>query len=86
MDTPSLRFYVKYLDNGMPKTVRFGNDKTLLEFMQFCAKQGFAIVDTHIACYEVELVAPDLRAFANATPIDHMDINLAQDGEGIMGA
>lgn len=83
-DSPSIRFYVKYLEGSTPKTVRFGDDKTLLDFVQFCAKRRFAIIDTHMAFYDVELIAPDFAVFANTAAIDHADINLAKDGEAVM--
>lgn len=85
MDTPSVRFYIKYLDNGTAKTVRLNSDKGLVQFAQFCAKNGFAILDTHMVFCDVEMVVPDFQAVANASPIDHSDVSLAKDGERVMG-
>lgn len=58
-DELSVRFYLKCVDDkGVVTTYRFNNDTALKQFVSTMGQHKLAIVDTHIACYGVELLTP----------------------------
>lgn len=77
-DELSVRFYLKCVDDkGVVTTYRFNNDTALKQFVSTMSQYKLAIVDTHIACYGVELLTPAFGV--HIADIDHMDINLAKE-------
>lgn len=79
-DELSVRFYLKCVDDkGVVATYRFNNDTALKQFVSTMGQHKLAIVDTHIACYGVELLTPAFGV--HISDIDHLDINLAKEME-----
>lgn len=77
-DELSVRFYLKCVDDkGVVTTYRFNSDTALKQFVSTMSQHKLAIVDTHIACYGVELLTPAFGV--HIADIDHMDINLAKE-------
>lgn len=77
-DELSVRFYLKCVDDkGVVTTYRFNGDTALKQFVSTMSQHKLAIVDTHIACYGVELLTPAFGV--HIADIDHMDINLAKE-------
>lgn len=77
MNKATVRFYLKCVDGaGKATTFRFGAADELCAFVEQSHDSGFAIVDTHMAFYDVQLLTP---AFGfDVSDIDHLDVNLAQ--------
>lgn len=77
-DELSVRFYLKCVDDkGVVTTYRFNSDIALKQFVSKMGQHKLAIVDTHIACYGVELLTPAFGV--HIADIDHLDINLAKE-------
>lgn len=74
-----VRFYIKCVDKqGVVSTLRFTQIEQVLGFVAQSSALELAIVDTHMAFYEMPLLAPMFGV--EVGEIDHMDINLAKDG------
>lgn len=72
-----LQFYLKcqQVETGEVVTYRFAHQDELLAFSQTLADRQLAIVDTHIAFYDIDLL---FNPFGDSTPIHAGDINTAQ--------
>jgi len=77
---PSIQFYLKCqnIETGDVITYRFAEKVDLLAFGQTLGDKKLAIVDTHIAFYDIELV---FNPFASeSVPISAAELNTALDG------
>lgn len=76
----SNQFYLKCqnIETGKMTTYRFANQEDLLNFSKQLSQQKLAIIDSHIAFFEIDLL---FNPFADNYPIDSGDINTALDGK-----
>lgn len=75
-----IQFYLKCQDieTGEVVTYRFAHQAQLLAFSQQLGRKKLAIVDTHIAFYDIE---PVFNPFASdSMPISAAELNTALDG------
>ena len=75
-----IQFYLKCqnIETGEVVTYRFAHQADLLAFSQQLGRKKLAIVDTHIAFYDIE---PVFNPFdGESVPISAAEINTALDG------
>ena len=75
-----IKFYLKCqnIETGEVVTYRFAHQADLLAFSQQLGRKKLAIVDTHIAFYDIDLV---FNPFASeSVPISAAELNTALDG------
>lgn len=80
MSDPSIQFFIKCqnIETGEVVTYRFAHQADLLAFGQTLGDKKLAIVDTHIAFYDIE---PVFNPFASdSMPISAAELNTALDG------
>lgn len=80
MSDPSMQFFIKCqnIETGEVVTHRFAHQADLLAFSQQLGRKKLAIVDTHIAFYDIDLV---FNPFASdSVPISAAELNTALDG------
>ncbi|OBX61364.1 hypothetical protein A9299_05220 [Moraxella osloensis] len=80
MSDPSMQFFIKCqnIETGEVVTYRFAHQADLLAFGQTLGDKKLAIVDTHIAFYDIE---PVFNPFASdSVPISAAELNTALDG------
>lgn len=82
MSDPSIQFFIKCqnIETGEVVTYRFVHQAQLqlLAFSQQLGRKKLAIVDTHIAFYDIDLV---FNPFASdSAPISAAELNTALDG------
>ena len=80
MSDPSIQFYLKCqnIETGDVITYRFAEKMDLLAFSQTLGDKKLAIVDTHIAFYDIDLVFNPLEN--ESAPISAAELNTALDG------
>lgn len=80
MSDPSIQFYLKCqnIETGDVITYRFAEKVDLLAFGQTLGDKKLAIVDTHIAFYDIELVFNPFED--ESAPISAAELNTALDG------
>ena len=78
---PSIQFYLKCqnIETGDVITYRFAEKVDLLAFGQTLGDKKLAIVDTHIAFYDIELVFNPFED--ESVPISAAELNTALDGK-----
>lgn len=76
----NLQFYLKCqnTETGKITTYRFCHQQDLLSFSNELTKQNMAIIDSHIAFFNIDLL---FNPFTDNFPIDSGDINTALDGK-----
>mgnify|MGYP003547636259 FL=1 len=75
-----MQFFIKCqnIETGKVVTYRFAQQADLLAFSQQLGRKKLAIVDTHIAFYDIELM---FNPFASdSMPISAAELNTALDG------
>lgn len=74
-----IQFYVKCqnIETGEVVTYRFAHQDALLAFSQTLASRQLAIVDTHIAFYDIDLLFNPFDG--ENQPINSGEINTAKD-------
>ena len=75
-----MQFFIKCqnIETGEVVTYRFAHQAKLLAFSQKLGRKKLAIVDTHIAFYDIELM---FNPFASdSMPISAAELNIAVDG------
>ena len=80
MSDPSIQFFIKCqnIDTSEVVTYRFAHQAQLLAFSLQLGRKKLAIVDTHIAFYDIELM---FNPFASdSMPISAAELNTALDG------
>ena len=80
MSDSSIQFFIKCqnIDTSEVVTYRFAHQADLLAFSQQLGRKKLAIVDTHIAFYDIE---PVFNPFdVESVPISAAEINTALDG------
>nr|WP_309595286.1 hypothetical protein [Moraxella osloensis] len=80
MSDPSMQFFIKCqnIETGEVVTYRFAHQDDLLAFSLQLGRKKLAIVDTHIAFYDIE---PVFNPFdGESVPISAAEINTALDG------
>ena len=80
MSDPSIQFFIKCqnIETGKVVTYRFAHQADLLAFSQQLGRKKLAIVDTHIAFYDIDLV---FNTFEDeSVPISAAELNIAVDG------
>ena len=80
MSDPSIQFFIKCqnIETGEVVTYRFAHQADLLAFGQTLGDKKLAIVDTHIAFYDIEPVFNPFEG--GSVPISAAEINTALDG------
>ena len=75
-----MQFFIKCqnIETGKVVTYRFAHQADLLAFSQQLGRKKLAIVDTHIAFYDIELVFNPFEG--GSVPISAAEINTALDG------
>lgn len=75
-----MQFFIKCQDieTGEVVTYRFAHQANLLAFSQQLGRKKLAIVDTHIAFYDIELVFNPFDG--ESVPISAGELNTALDG------
>jgi len=75
-----MQFFIKCqnIETGEVVTYRFAHQADLLAFSQKLGRKKLAIVDTHIAFYDIDLVFNPLEN--ESVPISAAEINTALDG------
>ena len=75
-----IQFYLKCqnIETGEVVTYRFAHQANLLAFSQQLGRKKLAIVDTHIAFYDIDLVFNPLEN--ESAPISAAELNTALDG------
>lgn len=76
-----MQFFIKCqnIETGEVVTYRFAHQANLLAFSQKLGRKKLAIVDTHIAFYDIELVFNPLEN--ESVPISAAELNTALDGK-----
>ncbi|MFW2178169.1 MULTISPECIES: hypothetical protein [unclassified Moraxella] len=79
--TTTIQFYLKCqnIDTGEVVTYRFAHQDELLAFSTTLADKKLAIVDTHIAFYDIDLLFNPFDG--ESLPINSGEINTAIDGK-----
>ena len=80
MSDPSIQFFIKCqnIETGEVVTYRFAHQADLLAFGQTLGDKKLAIVDTHIAFYDIDLVFNPFED--ESVPISASELNTALDG------
>ena len=80
MSDPSIQFFIKCqnIETGEVVTYRFAHQADLLAFSLQLGRKKLAIVDTHIAFYDIDLVFNPFEG--GSVPISAAEINTALDG------
>ena len=80
MSDPSIQFYLKCqnIETGDVITYRFAEKVDLLAFGQTLGDKKLAIVDTHIAFYDIDLVFNPVEE--QCVPRSAAELNAALDG------
>ena len=80
MSDPSIQFFIKCqnIETGEVVTYRFAHQADLLAFSLQLGRKKLAIVDTHIAFYDIELMFNPFEG--GSVPISAAEINTALDG------
>ena len=80
MSDPSIQFFIKCqnIETGEVVTYRFAHQADLLAFSPQLGRKKLAIVDTHIAFYDIDLVFNPLEN--ESVPISAGELNTALDG------
>ena len=75
-----MQFFIKCqnIETGEVVTYRFAHQADLLAFSQQLGRKKLAIVDTHIAFYDIDLVFNPFDG--ESVPISAAEINTALDG------
>lgn len=75
-----MQFFIKCqnIETGEVVTYRFARQAQLLAFSQQLGRKKLAIVDTHIAFYDIDLVFNPLEN--ESVPISAAELNTALDG------
>ena len=75
-----MQFFIKCqnIETGEVVTYRFAHQAKLLAFSQQLGRKKLAIVDTHIAFYDIDLVFNPLEN--ESAPISAAELNTALDG------
>ena len=75
-----MQFFIKCqnIETGEVVTYRFAHQAQLLAFSQQLGRKKLAIVDTHIAFYDIDLVFNPLEN--ESAPISAGELNTALDG------
>ena len=75
-----MQFFIKCqnIETGEVVTYRFAHQADLLAFSQQLGRKKLAIVDTHIAFYDIEPVFNPFEG--GSVPISAAEINIAVDG------
>ena len=75
-----MQFFIQCqnIETGEVVTYRFAHQANLLAFSQKLGRKKLAIVDTHIAFYDIELVFNPLEN--ESAPISAAELNTALDG------
>ena len=75
-----MQFFIKCqnIETGEVVTYRFAHQADLLAFSQQLGRKKLAIVDTHIAFYDIDLVFNPFDG--GSVPISAAEINTALDG------
>ena len=75
-----MQFFIKCqnIETGKVVTYRFAHQADLLAFSQQLGRKKLAIVDTHIAFYDIDLVFNPFED--GSVPISAAEINTALDG------
>lgn len=75
-----MQFFIKCqnIETGEVVTYRFAHQANLLAFSQKLGRKKLAIVDTHIAFYDIDLVFNPLEN--ESAPISAAELNTALDG------
>ena len=81
MSNPSIQFFIKCqnIETGEVVTYRFAHQAQLLVFSQQLGRKKLAIVDTHIAFYDIDLVFNPFEG--GSLPISAAELNTALDGK-----
>lgn len=76
----NLQFYLKCqnVETGKITTYRFVTQEDLLNFSKKLSEQKLAIIDSHIAFFDIDLL---FNPFADDCPIEAGEINTALDGK-----
>ena len=76
-----MQFFIKCqnIETGEVVTYRFAHQADLLAFGQTLGDKKLAIVDTHIAFYDIELVFNPFDG--ESVPISAAELNTAVDGK-----
>ena len=76
-----MQFFIKCqnIETGEVVTYRFAHQANLLAFSQKLGRKKLAIVDTHIAFYDIELVFNPFDG--ESVPISAAELNTALDGK-----
>ena len=80
MSDPSIQFFIKCqnIETGEVVTYRFAHQADLLAFGQTLGDKKLAIVDTHIAFYDIERLFNPFEG--ESVPISASELNTALDG------
>lgn len=80
MSDPSIQFFIKCqnIETGEVVTYRFAHQSALLAFSPQLGRKKLAIVDTHIAFYDIDLVFNPFEG--ESVPISAGELNTALDG------
>ena len=80
MSDPSIQFFItgQNIDTSEVGTYRFAHQAQLLAFSQQLGRKKLAIVDTHIAFYDIDLVFNPFED--ESVPISAAELNIAVDG------
>lgn len=75
-----MQFFIKCqkIETGEVVTYRFAHQSALLVFSQQLGRKKLAIVDTHIAFYDIELLFNPFED--ESVPISAAELNTALDG------
>ena len=75
-----MQFFIKCqnIDTGEMVTYRFAHQADLLAFSPQLGRKKLAIVDTHIAFYDIDLVFNPFEG--ESVPISAAELNTALDG------
>jgi hypothetical protein len=75
-----MQFFIKCqnIETGKVVTYRFAHQADLLAFSQQLGRKKLAIVDTHIAFYDIDLVFNPFED--ESVPISAAELNIAVDG------
>lgn len=75
-----MQFFIKCqnIETGEVVTYRFAHQAKLLAFSQQLGRKKLAIVDTHIAFYDIDLVFNPFES--ESVPISAAELNTAIDG------
>ena len=76
-----MQFFIKCqnIETGEVVTYRFAHQADLLAFSQQLGRKKLAIVDTHIAFYDIDLVFNPFDG--ESVPISAAELNTALDGK-----